>query len=110
MLPVAHAARHACQAARNQAWLRWGTIDKFEVATSFRQVTAPLHYLRSQAANRTANNPRCRDQDATSARVNARIASAATIARVAIPVAKTNATARLGKNARARLAPVNWQL
>lgn len=50
MLSIAHAARYGCQAARNQARPRWGTIDKFEVTTTSRQVTAPLHYLKGRVA------------------------------------------------------------
>ncbi|EZA53968.1 hypothetical protein X777_05811 [Ooceraea biroi] len=105
MLPVAHAARYACQATRNQARPRWGTIDKFQVPTSSRQVTTPLHYLRGRAAPYARINRRCRDQDATSARINARTASAATTARVAaIPDAKINAAANRAESARASKA------
>ncbi|CAL1688900.1 unnamed protein product [Lasius platythorax] len=81
-------------------------IDKFEAATSHRQVSIPLHYLRARTSTSEATSqsrPRCRDQDVTNARTSARTASAVTTARAATPDAKTNVAARRADNARANL-------
>ncbi|XP_011140015.1 uncharacterized protein LOC105183510 [Harpegnathos saltator] len=88
-----------------KAWSQWGTIDKFEAATWYRQVSIPSLYLTVEASR--SDQPRCRDQDATSAKTSARTASAVTAARAAIPDAKINAAARRADSARASLAPVN---
>ncbi|XP_018374755.1 PREDICTED: uncharacterized protein LOC108768715 [Trachymyrmex cornetzi] len=54
------------------------------------------------------SRPKCRDQDVINARTNARIVSAVTTARAAIPDAKINVAARHRvENVRASLAPVN---